>query len=63
MTRTLKITDTMCAACLHNYDTVEEAVECENLDRTDREVEEAAKEDFEHGVLTEAERDRFGRLF
>lgn len=44
MTRTLSITETMCSVCLTNYDTVEEAVECEILDMAEEEAELRALE-------------------
>lgn len=40
MTRAVSITDTICIECGVNYDTVEEAIECETLDRAEREAEE-----------------------
>lgn len=40
MTRTLSLTETTCIECGTWYETVDEAVECENLDREEREAAE-----------------------
>jgi hypothetical protein len=56
MTRTVPIGNRCCYECGHCYDTIEEAIECEELDREERlRQEEYDREQEEWEILTEAE--------